>query len=260
MSKQVKVLVVDDEEIVLQSVRKVLRSDDEHDFIIDTVLSPKEGLAFMNQYKYDVVITDLMMPGIDGLEFIDKAREISRESRIIMITGYATMRTALQALRKGTFDYVAKPFTKQEMLSVVKNALSAESIQQGDEARAAMRNAPHPTKNYRSFLNQTYAFTQLDNTIRFGVEPAFLDIVGEPLSVELPRLGERLTQGFPFGTITNKIMRVHNLRAPLSGLVVNINQEAVDDIDLIRRDPRGEGWLINVEPTDLEKEKEDLDS
>ena len=253
MAEKVKVLVVDDEEIVLQSVGKVLKSDGEHEFIIDTALSASEGLDLMALRKYDVVVTDLMMPGIDGLQFIERIRWVDRETRIVMITGYATMRTALQALRKGAFDYIAKPFTKEELRSVVKNAARAVRMPE-----AHVEAGGSPSAEYRSFFNQTYAHILPDGTMQFGVEAAFLETIGEPLSIETAKVGDSVPQGLPFGTITNSNMRVFNLRAPFSGRVLKVNQEAIDGVSLVKQHPRGKGWLLQVLPTDFENELENL--
>ncbi len=255
MSERVRVLVVDDEEVVLQSVGKVLKSDDEHEFVIDTALSASEGLDLMGSQRYHVVVTDLMMPGIDGLQFIDRIRSLDRETRIVMITGYATMRTALQALRKGAFDYIAKPFTKEELRSVVKNAARAVKMPEAHVEAGGLT-----TTEYRSFFNQTYARILTDGTMRFGVEAAFLAIIGEPLSIETAKVGDSVPQGLPFGTITNSIMRVFNLRAPFSGRILKVNEGVIDDARLIKQDPRGKGWLLHVEPTDFENELENLGS
>jgi CheY-like chemotaxis protein/glycine cleavage system H lipoate-binding protein len=258
MKEQAKVLVVDDEEVVLQSVRKILESTDDHEFAVDTVLSPQEGLALINRFTYDIVITDLMMPGIDGLAFIDRVRENSPDCRIIMITGYATMRTALQALRKGAFDYIAKPFTKREMLTVVENALDADYVSQVDRQRARESRATQGTREFRSFLNQTYVRIGADGATYFGVESEFLADIGEPLDVEVRRVGEDVLQGFPFGAITNAEMKTFNLRAPVSGRIVQVNQEALDDVSVILEDPCGRGWLIQIDPKDLENEIAEL--
>jgi CheY-like chemotaxis protein/glycine cleavage system H lipoate-binding protein len=255
MAEKVRVLVVDDEEVVLQSVGKVLKPDDEHEFVIDTALSASEGLDLMASRKYDLVVTDLMMPGIDGLQFIDRIRCTDRQTRIIMITGYATMRTALQALRKGAFDYIAKPFTKEELRNVVKNAARALKMPEAHVEAGASASA-----EYRSFFNQTYARILPDGTMRFGVEAAFLATIGEPLSIETAKVDDSVPQGLPFGTITNSNMRVFNLRAPFSGRILKVNEEVIDDVRLIKQDPRGKGWLLQVEPTDFENEIENLGS
>jgi len=252
MAEQVRVLVVDDEEIVLKSVRKVLKDDDEHEFCIDTALSADEGLELVEGKTFDIVVTDLMMPGIDGLEFIRRIRQIDNKSRIIMITGYATMRTALQALREGAFEYIAKPFTKEELKSVVKNA----ARKKGESRYAQAPVAGVQDDEYRTFFNQTYARFMADGTMRFGVEISFLGDIGRPLSVELLKVGDEVAQGYTFGSITNADMKVFDLRAPLSARVLEINGEAVENPVLIQDDPRGKGWLLGAEPTNLEGESD----
>jgi DNA-binding NtrC family response regulator len=122
MAELVSVLVVDDEEIVLKSVKRILKNDDEHEFLVDTATSAAEGLGRADQTDYDIIVADLMMPGIDGLEFIERIRRTNTRSKIIMITGHATMDSSLRALRKGAFEYLAKPFTMKELRSIVKNA------------------------------------------------------------------------------------------------------------------------------------------
>ena len=79
MVAQVKVLVVDDEEIVLKSMRRILKKDDEHEFLVDTASSAADGLALVKGKKYDVIITDLMMPKMDGMQFIDGIRRSDHE-------------------------------------------------------------------------------------------------------------------------------------------------------------------------------------
>jgi CheY-like chemotaxis protein len=258
MSEQVKVLVVDDEEIVLQSVRKVLKPDEEHEFLVDTALSATDGLDLMSRTKYDIVVTDLMMPNVDGLEFTDRVRQLEPEARVIMITGYATMRTALQALRRGAFDYIAKPFTKEELRGVVKNAARLRRMPEAKGEEAAAERGGLKPEGCRSFFNQTYARIQPDGTMYFGVEAAFLANIGEPLSIEVSKVGESVSQGFPFGAITNSNMRVFNLRSPFSGRVLKVNQDVMDNMNLVREDPRGKGWLLQVTPTDFETELDNL--
>jgi CheY-like chemotaxis protein/glycine cleavage system H lipoate-binding protein len=255
MPEQLRVLVVDDEEVVLQSVRKVLKSDEEHEFLVDTALSPGEGLELLEPGKYDVVVTDLMMPGIDGLQLIDRIRQIDRDTRIVMITGYATMRTALQALRKGAFDYVAKPFTKDELRTVVKNAAQLKKMSNQPQATAE---APPAGGEFRSFFKQTYARLLPDGTMHFGIEPIFLSTIGTPLSMDIAKVGETIPQGLPFATVTSSNMRVFNLRAPFSARILKINQEAVKNFDVVREDPRGKGWLLHVIPMDFESELENI--
>jgi DNA-binding NtrC family response regulator len=193
MATPVKVLVVDDEEIVLKSMRRILKKDEEHDFQVDTALSAPEGLALMNDNTYDVIVTDLMMPQMDGLEFIDRVRATDPNSLIIMITGYATMQTALEALRKGAYDYIAKPFTVEELRSVVKNAARASLMPEAENGKPNGSGAGKKAGAYRSFFNQTYASARPDGTFNFGIETAFISLIGKPISLELASAG--VTEG-----------------------------------------------------------------
>src|SRR3989337_3575900 len=114
------ILVVDDDKVVLGAVCKALRPDN---YAIDTAQSADEALKLLSESSYRLVITDLMMPGMDGLELLQRIRDLGAKSETIMITGYPTIQTALRAKRLGAFEYVTKPFTRQELRSVVVRGL-----------------------------------------------------------------------------------------------------------------------------------------
>ena len=120
-----KVLVVDDEEVVCKSVKKILTKKD---LEVDTALSASEALDMMSKEDYWVVITDLMMPKITGMQLLKKIKTKKPHTAVIMITGYATIRTAVQAIKLGAFDYVPKPFTPQELTSVTLRAMERTRI------------------------------------------------------------------------------------------------------------------------------------
>src|SRR3990172_1183010 len=106
------ILVVDDDEVVLGAVCKALRPDH---YAIDTAQSADEALKLLSESSYGLVITDLMMPGMDGLELLRRIQDMGAKSETIMITGYPTIQTALRAKRLGAFEYVTKPFTRHEL-------------------------------------------------------------------------------------------------------------------------------------------------
>ena len=114
------ILLIDDEPIIHQSLNKTLTKEG---FQIDSAFSAKEGLKQLGQTSYDLVIADLMMPEMDGLEFLAEFKKGRYNIPAIMITGYPTIRTALLALRLGASDYIPKPFTRKELLSPVRRAL-----------------------------------------------------------------------------------------------------------------------------------------
>jgi DNA-binding NtrC family response regulator len=123
MGKKIEILVIDDEENVLSSVKKLISSR-HPDYNLILIEDPFEGLKQIESKHFDLVITDLMMPGMDGLELIKKIRETAPDLKIVMMTGYATMQTALLAMREGAHKYISKPFTRDELLTAVNDILN----------------------------------------------------------------------------------------------------------------------------------------
>ena len=122
MNKQVKILIIDDEDIVLQSCKRILRSEN---YDIDTVYSGEEGLSKIEDKKYDLVVTDLMMPGMSGIDVLRTVKERKLDLKVVIFTGFATAETAREALKMGAFDYIPKPFTPDEFRDVIHNAIKS---------------------------------------------------------------------------------------------------------------------------------------
>ena len=120
-----KILVVDDEPRICQLIKELCKQEG---YQTDTTLSGVEALQMMKKHNYQMLLTDLKMPGIDGLELIRKAKKEHPEIRIIMVTGYATIETAVQSLRHGVDDYITKPFNIFEFKKAVKRTLYSHQI------------------------------------------------------------------------------------------------------------------------------------
>jgi len=122
---QQRILVVDDEMIVCESCQRIL---EEEGYDIDIALSGTEAFQKMKENPFDIVITDLKMPGIDGMEVLQTLRRDYPDVIVIMITGFSTVETAVEAMKQGAFDYIPKPFTPDEVTVVVKKALEKRSL------------------------------------------------------------------------------------------------------------------------------------
>jgi DNA-binding NtrC family response regulator len=120
-----KILVVDDEEIVLKSCRKILEGGQHEVF---TALSGKQAFELLEKEPIDIVITDVKMPQMDGMEVLEKIKKEYPDILVIMITGYSTVQSAVQAMKLGAFDYIPKPFTPDEVLVVVEKAMEKKSL------------------------------------------------------------------------------------------------------------------------------------
>lgn len=115
-----RILIVDDDEGLL-SVLKHLFADEGID--VTTSNDGADGIGKCRTQPFDLVITDIMMPGATGLEVLEAVKKIDPDILVILITGYASLETAIQAIREGAYDYITKPFTLEEIKIAVRNAL-----------------------------------------------------------------------------------------------------------------------------------------
>lgn len=122
-----KILIVDDEATVGRSIRKAI---DCEGYDIDVALSGEDALRKQDEKGYDVMVVDLMMPGIAGLDLLKSIKAKDPATQIIIITGYPTMKNALQAMQLGAFDFLPKPFVPNDLRDLVTRALEA-----GDKER-----------------------------------------------------------------------------------------------------------------------------
>ena len=120
-----KVLVVDDEELQANIIASILEKED---YQVQKAYSSEEALNLVNDEEFSVILIDMKMPGIGGMGFIKKAKELGLKSNIIMMTAYGTIETAVEAIKNGAFDYITKPFGKDELLINVKKAIDAYNM------------------------------------------------------------------------------------------------------------------------------------
>ena len=120
-----KILIVDDEKNVLSSFKKVMSQEG---YEIFTAANAEEGLSITKNNSIDLLIMDIRMPGMSGLEAFSKFKEIDQKAPIIIMTAYGTTETAINAMQLGAFDYIIKPFDVPRMKELIKKALNASRI------------------------------------------------------------------------------------------------------------------------------------
>ena len=256
MERKINILVVDDEQIILDSVQKHLRKDD---YEVYCALNVDEGVAIMDRVEIDIVLTDLMMPVIDGLEFMKMIKKSRPALPVIMITGYATINTALQATQLGAFDYIAKPFSKAELVNVIRRA--AELVIAANSEGNRKSDAPPADRGIRSQAtalktigDQSWLRREKSGQVLLGVERSYLRTIGRIQAIFLPSVGDELRQGSVYLQIFSSDLRSHTVMSPLSGTVVEVNEKAVSDPEIISNDPHGEGWLVKINPSKYDYE------
>ena len=124
-----RILVIDDEEAILESCRTILQ-DEGHD--VEVASGGKEGLARLRQKSFDLVLLDLKMPGMTGLEVLEQAAPLDTGLVVIVFTAYGTIESAVEVVRKGAFNYITKPFTAGQLVDAVAKGLEHSRLQRGD--------------------------------------------------------------------------------------------------------------------------------
>src|SRR5437870_3088334 len=125
-----RILIVDDEPGIRQSLKGVF---DDEGFTTDTVASGEECLKKLDETAFDVILLDIWLPGIDGLQTLRSIREKSPATHVIMISGHATIATAVSATKLGAYDYIEKPLSLEHTLLAVRNALSHRRLEQAND-------------------------------------------------------------------------------------------------------------------------------
>lgn len=123
--KDVNILVVDDEAVIRDGCRKILSKNG---WCVDTAVEGSEGIDMICKGNYDILLLDLMMPGISGMDVISKAKALDPEIYVIIITGYATIESAVETMKEGAFDFLPKPFTSEQLRMVVNRALGNKAL------------------------------------------------------------------------------------------------------------------------------------
>ncbi len=155
--KQIRILIAEDDEILGTLLRDFLENPRRE---ISIRKNGQEAIRDFKSRPFDIIIADLMLPGADGLKVLKEAKAFHPECEVIIITGYASLDTAIQAIRGGAYDYIRKPFKLEELEVGVKNA--SEKISLIRENRLLLRRLREATgemeglqKAWDEFLNQT---------------------------------------------------------------------------------------------------------
>ena len=246
MDDKPRILVVDDEVPVCKSVAKAIAGEYE----VDTALSAEEALEKQARSEYDVIITDLMMPGLTGMDLLRNLSEAGSPTKVVMITGYPSVKSAVMSIKLGAFDYVPKPFTPDDIRNPIKRALASVRTLGGNGSGDGRTHVP-PEEVY-CILENSWAKVEDNGLVRIGVHDSFMMAIRSPVSVEIPKVGDMRYQGEVFVRILDSAAGVHRVWTPVSGRVRAVNRKLAENISPLINDPYGEGWVVMIQPTHLE--------
>jgi len=254
-----RILAVDDEEIILDSFRKILVLAG---YSIDTVESGAEALGLIRKNDYDFVFTDLKMPEMDGVEVTKAVRHLRPDIDVIVITGYASIESAVETVKFGAMDYVEKPFTEDELLAFVKTAVIKRQDNLEKQMRHKIRLIRPGTSESKSrfelnvpagaFVSKQHAWAriELNGAVCIGLDDLIRKIFTKIDRVELPETGKNIERGAALFSIS---FGDHSLTipSPLSGKVISVNSEQTEHPEWLAIKPFELSWMCRIEPSDL---------
>ena len=238
MSAERDVLVVDDEPMIGGAVSRVCAAEG---LSCDVESRAEAGLERLRRSRYRLVLCDIMMAELDGFGFLAEMARLGAATPVVMITGYSTVDNAVRSLAAGAVDFLPKPFTADEVLSVVQRGLRAGRLPGA---------APCPPPFHR-LGRISWLEAGPEGSARIGAADPFLKTLGGVHAVELAAAGGEVVQGAPCATIVAGEGARHHLLCPVSGRIAEVNPRVARDPALLEQDPYGEGWLYRVVPADL---------
>lgn len=257
-----RILCVDDEEVILDSFRKILVTDG---YSVDTVQTGQEALGLVQTRHYDFVFTDLKMPAMDGVEVVKSVKHMRPDIDAIIITGYATVETAVECMKYGALDYVQKPFTEGELLAFVKKTLirRKDNIQKQLKPQVRITHSPDSGSGRTGefsipggvLISQSHCWAGLsqDGTVKVGLDDFAKKLIGSVDGIEFPNVGMEVKAGQPLFKIRQK-NRSAQFQSPVSGRVVKVNPVLGEDLPALEVTPYHDRWICVIESDNLDAE------
>lgn len=257
-----RILCVDDESVILDSFRRILVLDG---YCVDTVEQGREALGLIQTHSYDFVFTDLKMPEMDGLEVTKSVKHLRPDIDVVIITGFATVETAVDCMKFGAMDYVQKPFTEDELLEFVKKLL----IKREDRISKTLKPKVHITHLKEAagsktpefqipggvFISEGHCWANVseDGTAKVGLDDFAKKIIGKVDSIGLPNLGMVVKKGQALFNV-NQGQRSISFKSPVSGKVKEINKFINQELDSLNFTPYDMNWVCEIDADELDSE------
>jgi FixJ family two-component response regulator/glycine cleavage system H lipoate-binding protein len=253
MTKTSDILVIDDEQVVIDAVIKICSLDN---YSVDTASTVTQALEKIGHNKYGIIISDIMMPDGDGFQVLDELHNRNVDSAIIMMTGFSTVENAVNSLYKGAIDFIPKPFTVDELLNSVFRANKYQKIKVRQEQMSMQKRNGEilyvncPAKYFRLGYS-SWMYQERDGSVLTGVCDLFLKTIDSVKEIEFAEPESEIVQGISCSTITSGDERVHKILSPVSGRIVEVNNNLKTNSSLVEKDPYFEGWMYRVIPMDI---------
>ena len=261
-----RILAVDDEAIVLDSFRKILVIAG---YSVDTVETGREAVGLVRKNDYDFLFTDFKMPEMDGVEVTKAVKHLRPDVDVILITGYASIESAVETMKHGAMDYVEKPFTDDELTALANKLVIRRQARLEAESKPEIRLITPSVSESDSrhefnipagvFVAPSHSWVNiaLNGMVRVGIDDFTHKSLGRIDSVELPGTGRKVTKGAPLFSIQQGDLSL-SVPTPVSGRVSGVNTKLLDNPELIKLKPYELGWICRIEPAKLAEDLKEM--
>ncbi len=251
MSEKINILIIDDEQVVINSISKIAISEG---YSVDSVLNVVSALQKISSTEFDLIICDIMLSEMDGFQFLAELESKQIDTPVIMTTGYSTIENAVKSLYTGAIEFIPKPFTVDEITSVIRRGMKYSSmmkLKKSDDDSIIL--VPCPAKYFRlgysSWMNK-----DLDGSVLIGATDIFIKTLDQIKKIELLNTNEVLTQATPGIKFETEDGLTHQLYSVISGVIIASNDRLLEEPELLEKDPYFDGWIYRIIPTELEYE------
>ncbi|MBK8943928.1 MAG: response regulator [Ignavibacteriae bacterium] len=254
------ILVIDDEKVILDAIQKIVTLEN---LTSDACLDVDEALEKLEKEKYRLIISDIMMPGKDGFQLLQILNQKRIPTPVIITTGFSTLENAVRVLYDGAIGFIPKPFTIDELISLVTRGLVYQKLFKDkfklskSSSNDIITYVPCPTKYYRLGHDSWLSYSS-EGTIKIGVTDLFLKSINSVQLLELMKMEETIYQGGVCAKIVDNKELVHQLLSPVSGKIIEINNQIFEIKNLLEKDPYFDGWLYRIIPNNIDNELSNL--
>ncbi len=243
------VLVIDDEQVITLVVVRVCAAEG---LRVDAAEGAAGAWELLARHSYRLIVCDAMMPDVDGFQFLAELLRRGIRTPVIMSTGMATVENAVMALHAGAIDFIAKPFTADELLTVVSRGLSHDALQQAAPAGGGLAPRAACPEGYLCLGSHGWVLMDDSGSALVGVAEPFLKTVAPIAAVLLASVDDEVVQGSCSVTIRSGDGLAHGVLSPVSGRIVDVNGALASTPSLLESDPYARGWCYRVLPTSWE--------
>ena len=260
MSKTSEILVVDDEKVIIDAVAKICSLEN---YSVESASNVKTAIEMISKKYYPIIVCDIMMPDGDGFQVLSEVQAKSSDSALIMMTGYSTVENAVNSLYQGAVDFIPKPFTVDELLGSIYRTNKYQQIKRKqnqallENKKAALFYVDCPAK-YSRLGHSSWLCEERDGSVLIGVCDMFLKTIESVTELEFFSSEDELVQGLSCLTVKSGDDRIHKVLSPVSGRIIEVNENLKSIVNLIEKDPYFEGWVYRVIPADLGYEIKNL--